>query len=259
MAGYDRMDAGLYDSYQSGITGDVAFYVTEATRAGGSVLELGCGTGRITIPIAESGIAVVGLDRAPAMLAVARQKIERLGPDLQRRIQLVGADMRAFALARRFALVVIPYRAFLHMLTVEDQRRCLACVRAHLVDGGRLILNFFDPDLSLIVSRLGRAPGSVLLRAFEHPHSGHRVMVWERLTYDPVHQLVEGGFTFEEHDERGTVASTIEMPLTLRWIYRWEMHHLLELEGFTVDALYGDFRRAPYRHAAEQIWLAHKS
>ncbi|MBI1846051.1 MAG: class I SAM-dependent methyltransferase [Candidatus Rokubacteria bacterium] len=252
---FDRVDAPLYDLYQPGIAGDVEFYVQEATGAG-AVLELGCGTARITIPIAEAGVPVVGLDRAPAMLEIARDKIGRLAPATRARIELLEGDMRAFALGRRFDLVIIPYRAFLHLLTVEDQRACLAAVRAHLGGGGRLIVNFFDPDLSLIGPRLARGYGPSQTRAFTHPVSGRRVLVWERFTYDPVRQLVDGGFTFEELDRSGKVAARTEMPLTLRWIHRYEMQHLLEREGFTVDALYGDFRRGPHGHATEQIWVA---
>src|SRR5437667_7900348 len=96
---YDRLDAEVYDAYTSAsIDGDVEFYVDEARRAGSPVLELGCGTGRILLPIAAAGIEVVGVDRAPRLLAVARHKAAALDPDVQRRIELVDADMRGFSL-----------------------------------------------------------------------------------------------------------------------------------------------------------------
>ena len=78
MSEYDRTDAGIYDSFSTGLEGDEAFYAEEAARAEGPVLEIGCGTGRIMIPIAESGVSIVGLDRAPAMLEVARRKSGRV-------------------------------------------------------------------------------------------------------------------------------------------------------------------------------------
>ncbi|MCY3554938.1 MAG: class I SAM-dependent methyltransferase, partial [Gemmatimonadetes bacterium] len=123
MSEYDRKDAGLYDSFSTGLEGDEAFYTEEATRVEGPVLELGCGTGRIMIPIAESGVSIVGLDRAPAMLEVARRKMDALPDETKRRMEIVEGDMRTFSLERRFPLAIMPYRAFLHMMSGEDQRR----------------------------------------------------------------------------------------------------------------------------------------
>ncbi len=74
---YDHIDAAFYDYHSTGQEGDVEFYVAEAQAAGSTVLELGCGTGRISIPIAQAGVPVVGLDRAPAMLDIARAKVAR--------------------------------------------------------------------------------------------------------------------------------------------------------------------------------------
>jgi hypothetical protein len=191
------------------------------------------------------------------MLAVARAKIAGLAPEIRGRIELVEADMRGFSLGRRFALVMIPYRAFLHMLTVEDQRGCLRAVREHLADDGHLVLNVFDPNVSVIASRLGQAAGTLrYARSFVHPASRGPVLVWEAFHYDPARQLVEGHFIFDELDAAGTVTARHASPLTLRWIYRYEMRHLLEREGFAVEALYGDFRGGAFRHGGEQVWVA---
>jgi SAM-dependent methyltransferase len=105
--------AVYYDCLATGVEGDVAFYVGEARSAGSPVLELGCGTGRILIPTAEAGVEVVGLDASPDMLAIARNKLERLPAHVHKRVQLREGDMRDFALHSRFLLVTIPYRTFL--------------------------------------------------------------------------------------------------------------------------------------------------
>src|SRR5690606_37852341 len=132
---------------------DVPFYVglaREAAAAGQTVLELGCGTGRVTIPIAEAGATVVGLDNAPAMLEVARRKAgDAANP------RWVLGDMADFRLEERFGLVIIPFRSFLLLLTVEEQKRCLACIREHLQPGGRLALNVFNPSILYIADWLG--------------------------------------------------------------------------------------------------------
>jgi SAM-dependent methyltransferase len=260
-AEYDRLDAELYDAYTDAtIDGDVDFYVEEARRAGAPVLELGCGTGRILLPVAAAGLDVVGLDRAPSMLAVAREKVARLGPGVRRRIELIEGDMRQFSLGRRFNLVTIPYRAFLHLLTDEDQRRALACIREHLADGGRLALNVFDPSLSVIHARLGVTAGTLQMQTrFRHPQTGRDMVLWDTFRYDPEQQVLEGDYIFDELGDDGTVLSRVYAPLTLRWVYRYEMQHLLELAGFRVEALYGDFRRGPFRYGGEQVWVARKA
>ncbi len=259
MKEYDRADAAFYDYCATGLEGDVQFYIEEARKAGSPVLELGCGTGRILIPVAEAGISIVGLDRAPTMLSIASQKIARLNVETQRRIELVEGDMRDFSLGRRFKLATIPYRAFLHLLTSEDQRQALGCIREHLIDNGRLVFNFFDPRLDIIAAHFGSLGAAMKKdREFVHPDTGHRVILWDTRQYDPERQLIEEYFIFEELDHGGRLVSKTYSPLTLRYIYRYEMQYLLELCGYKIEALYGDFQRGPFRYGGEQIWVARK-
>jgi len=142
--------------------GDVDFYLAlarEAAAAGQPVLELAVGTGRVAVAVAKAGVEVVGLDLSPAMLAVARRKAAGLN------LTLVEGDMADFELGRRFGLVYIPFRSFLLLTSVEQQRSCLACVRRHLEPGGRFALNFFNPDLPL--AQAGSRP---------RPDAGQRAM-----------------------------------------------------------------------------------
>lgn len=259
MKEYDRLDAGFYDYYSLGVEGDVQFYVEEARKAGAPVLEIGCGTGRILLPIAESGSRIVGLDRAPAMLAILRQKLTTYSPETQSRVELLEGDMRNFALGRRFNLITIPYRAFLHLLTAKDQRQALTCIREHLAEDGRLVFNVFDPDLKIIAAHL-EPLGSALKKdsEFIHPDTGRRVVVWDTRQYDPERQLLEQYFIFEELDDEGKVVNKTYSSLTLRYVFRYEMRYLLELCGYKVEALYGDFRRGPFRYGGEQVWVARR-
>ncbi len=107
-----REHAPFYDLYSTGQDGDVAFYVEEAQRVASSVLEIGCGSGRVLIPVAQAGIPIVGLDRSETMLSIARQKVAELAPEVQQRIHLFAGDMLHLSLEKRFALVTIPYRGF---------------------------------------------------------------------------------------------------------------------------------------------------
>jgi SAM-dependent methyltransferase len=256
---YAGDNAAFYDHVATGVEGDIAFYVEEAQAAGDPVLELGCGTGRILFPIAEAGRDVVGLDASADMLAIAGEKLARRAPDLRSRVQLVRGDMRDFALARRFALVTIPYRAFLHNLSVEDQRRTLARVRDHLAPDGRLVFNVFDPKVQLLAAGRWSMPPD-RRREFVHPRTGNRVTIIEDFRYHLDRQLVDGAFIFEEIDgTTGAIVSTTRSPLTLRYIFRYEMEHLLSLAGFRVERLFGDFKRGPFRAGGEQVWVAKRA
>jgi ubiquinone/menaquinone biosynthesis C-methylase UbiE len=116
---------------------DVPFYVDLAGQAAArdeSVLELACGTGRVTVPVAQAGARTTGLDNSVAMLHVAERKADSAGVD----VTWVQGDMASFRLDERFGLVLIPCRSFLMLTTTEQQKSCLACVREHLVDGGSL-------------------------------------------------------------------------------------------------------------------------
>ena len=165
----DRRVAAAYDRVENqGLPGDVTFYVELALASqgiGAGVLELGAGTGRVAIPIAEAGLEVVGLDASDAMLERARERSQAVNG-----IQWVRGDMADFAMGRTFGLVIIPFRSFLHLLTAREQASCLRCVYEHLVPGGRLALNFFNPSILPLGESTGergsvsRAHGRIRLR-----------------------------------------------------------------------------------------------
>lgn len=255
---YTGLSARYYD-FTPGLPGDVQFYVKEAQRYGSPVLELGCGTGRVLIPTAQAGIHIVGLERSTDMLALAGEKIAALGAEIESRVRLVEGDMRSFSLGERFNLITIPFRAFLHLMTGEDQRAALHCIRDHLADNGRLIFNIFDPRVEIIAAHQ-EAMGSAQqkLKEFLIPETGQRVIVWAQRVYDLDEQVIREERIFEEVDAEGKMVSRTYTPLVLRWVYRYEMAYLLELCGYQIEALYGDFRRGPFHAGGEQIWVVSK-
>lgn len=253
---YDTF-AAVYDFEYDELIEDIPFYCDLARQADGPVLELGAGTGRVLIPVAEAGVEVVGLDQSPAMLAVAREKVAGLPPDVQARISLAEGDMRDFDLgAARFALVYIPFRAFLHMLTVADQLSALAAIRRSLRPGGRLALAFFDPRLDLIAARTTARATTPFIERVTPLLDGARVVQWNAPRYDPLRQVMATEFIYDRLDRDGRLIERVYRHLTLRWIYRYEAEHLFIRAGFEVEALYGGFDGRPFESEGdEQVWV----
>ena len=240
-----------YDATAQGVPGDVEFFVRlarEADAAGLPVLELACGTGRVTVPIARAGVRVVGLDASPAMLGRAREKAAGLA-----NARWVDGDMRTFDLPERFGLIAIPFRSFQHLLTVEDQLACLGCIRRHLAPGGRAVINIFNPDIVRIANWLTARKGGLQL---SHEGGGGWKR-WETAEYATATQALGVTFIDERLGEGGVVQSRVYRGLKLRYTFRYEMEHLLARAGFAIEALYGDFSGNAFVDTSpEMVWLA---
>lgn len=253
---YGAGSAGVefYDAFHEripGLDGDVEFYIRWAKKCRGPALELACGTGRVAIPMARAGIDVTGLDISPAMLKLARKK----AAGLSARFDL--GDMARFNLRRKFALIYIPFRSFQALHTPEQQRACLACVRRHLAPGGRFIVNIFDPKLEYCVH--GRSRVISRYRTAVDPVTGRTcsLKVLERVN-DALLQRLTEKWHFVVRDRSGKKLREDDRWLSIRWTYRWELAHLLELSGFETEASFSDFHDAPPRYGREQVVVARK-
>jgi len=237
---------------------DVDFYIQEAKTASGPVLEVGCGTGRILLPVARARIQAVGLDLSAEMLSVLREKLSKEPPEVQRRIRIENADMRKFDLGERYPLITVPFRAFQHMITVDDQMAALDCMRSHLLPQGRLVLDLFNPSLDYIVNvKPGVETGDE--PEFTMP-DGRRVLRRTRtLAQDRFNQVNDVELVYhvtlpDGHQEHPVHA------FRMRYLFRFEAEHLLTRCGFSVDTVYSDFDRQPYGavNPGELIFIAHR-
>ena len=250
-----------YDARAATVPGgdDIAFFCALAAEAGGPVLELGSGTGRVTLPIAESGFEIVGLERSEAMRAFAGAKLAARQGAVRERVEFVPGDMASFDLQRTFALVIVPYRAFQMLHTPEEQRSCLAAIRHHLTPGGRVAINLYDPWLDVLAP--GGSPDDDREHfhemIVEYPATGNIVEV-DTISReaDQVRQLSTEIWVFREVGDAGETVREETETLTMRWTYRYEMRYLLELSGFDVLAEYSDYDRSPPAYGGEQIWVA---
>jgi len=244
-ASYERVLARTYDSVYGLIrdpSGDRAFYVEHAKQSGGPVLELGCGTGRVLLPTALTGVACVGLEASSEMLAVLREK------DPPANVELVGGRMENFDLGQgRFRLVTAPFRALQHLLDVEAQLATLENVRRHLAPGGAFVFDVFDPKLArMAVLEEPEGPGV----AFSH--DGKQVRRRESVRRDLTRQVMTVTFRYESDavDLQGVTQ------IDLRWYYRYELEHLLARAGFGELEFFAGFDKSPWRAGQETVVVA---
>jgi SAM-dependent methyltransferase len=232
--------ARLYDAFP--FEADLPLYLELATAQGGAVLELGCGSGRVLVPLARAGHRVVGVDASPHMLALARDKLARanLGPG--ERVRLVEGDMRAFDLGETFDLAIIATKSFNYLIQRADQARALAAVAAHLQPGGLLALDLLNPRPDW----LGAAPGSLHQDLVEYaPALGATVARTEAVVRtDLVEQVRVTRSAYDIVAADGTVRKRL-VEWAYRFIYRFEAEHLLERAGFRVEAALGGYGREP--------------
>ncbi len=220
-----------------GVPGDIEFYRDLAIEAGGLVVELGVGTGRIAIPTVQAGVErMLGLDLAETMLAVARRKVAEAG--VEGRLTLEIGDMRDFEVPEPAALVTIPFRAFLHNLTTEDQLATIGSAHRALRPGGRLALNVFNPNILMIAEWMRRDP-----EEWVEGEAGP-----EQRVYEPSAQTTRS--VQRTRDAEG-VEHRIEYEL--RYLHRYELEHLLVRCGFEIEAVYGDHMCAPFGETSTEI------
>lgn len=232
---------------------DIAFYRRLAMEQGGPILEIGCGTGRVSSALAADGFEVVGVDLSAPMLRQAEARRASLAPAVAARLTYLTGDMTTLDLGRRFALIITPSRVFQFALTTEAQRAALRAMHAHLLPGGLLVLDLFDPRFEFVAPGAPFPPRGGEVR---HPGTGNRV-VWEIIGRDPepLEQLVNSDWTARELSSSGEVLREETERLTLRWATRSEMRLLFELEGLEVVADDGDFQGSPPTYGREQVWV----
>ncbi len=237
-------DAELYERlvWAIGDRGEADFYAALAGHAQARILELGSGTGRLSLPLAERGFAVTGIDNAPGMVAVARRHALR-----RQAAAVFGvADLRDFELGARFDLIVLPNNTLGHVHTLVDLRSLLRCVQAHLAEDGLFVIDMFNPS-----------PGRLALDAsFVFPvlsfedETGASVDVTETSRYDVATQTSHLRWHLA-----GPGVAQRTLDFKLRVYFPQELDALLSLSGFAIQARYGDYDRAPFGSSSPQQLL----
>jgi SAM-dependent methyltransferase len=242
MGSYDEIPGFgvLYDSVPLyAARKDAGFYVAQAVGSGGHVLELGCGTGRILIPIAREGVRIAGLDGSSEMLARCRSKLRDEPAAVRERVLLHEADVRSFDLDAQFAMIIAPFRVMQHLVTIDEQIECLDSVRRHLAPGGRLVFDVFNPHFHRMVAVDGSEQEDTPEQSLPDGRVFRRTARITRVRW--VEQVNDVELVYYVALGKGVVPDRYVHGFPMRWYLRTELEHLLARAGFRVASIQGDF------------------
>ncbi|RJQ53689.1 MAG: methyltransferase domain-containing protein [Actinobacteria bacterium] len=245
--------ADLFD-FDYPITTDVPFWVEMAKRANFPVLELGCGTGRILVPIAKTGVLATGVDSSARMLELAAKKARAAG--VEGRLSFARADMASFSLdIKGYTMCFAARNSFMHLLVKEEQESSLASIRDHLVDGGILGIDVFNPKLEQVIGVRG-----VVAHDYTKYHPGLKRIITKRTrrTVDPFEQRQHLTYEYDlvSDDKTDRFSADVE----LRYYFRSELTLLLEKNGFAIEEIFGDYDFSPLRSSSPaMIFIARKT
>ncbi len=224
---------------------DVPFWRQLASSARGAVLELGCGTGRISLPLGRAGSRVVGIDRSEAMLSHAWRRVRR--GRLQHRVQLVRGDIRSLPFAARFELVMAPYGILQSLLRERDLKATLSAVHEVLEPGGT-----FGIELVADLPSWQEYRKRISLKGWRTRRGGSQITLVETVRQDPARRLTI--FDQEFTETRRQRRRTHRFSLTFRTLTVPQMTRRLETAGFEITALLGDYRGAAWDSRAD-VWI----
>ena len=236
MAEYDEF-AKYYELEYGHKDNDLDFYLEMAQNFGGPILEIGVGTGRMAFELAAQGYDVQGIDNSLAMLRVAEEKLRDMGK-VGSHVKLIHADMRFFFLGKKFPLCIIPFRGFLHNLTLDEQMKSLLNIKKHLVQDGFLIFDLFVPLYDVMAKEVWY--DKIEPEELAEPDSGITVDV--KVEHQPAEQLLTIQNSYIDNKAKSTQIARMKY----RYIFRYEMEALLRCAGYTVKNVFGGFEKQPY-------------
>lgn len=236
---------------------DIDFFVEYSNRVKGRTLELGCGTGRILIPIALSGCEITGLDFSSHMLRKCQEKLSEKTTQVQERVRLIQGSMTNFETGEMYALVTTAFRSFQHLISVEEQKDCLYYISKHLFRHGLLIL-----DLNHIIGPWIHDPKYILEREFvadsKLPDGRSLRCTTRTSAFHRVEQYNDIEIIYYITGLNGETERLVQA-FPLRYFFRYEVEHLLHICGFRILEIFGDYDRSKYLHnSPEMIFIAEK-
>ena len=234
--------------YAAADPGDIDFYHGLSKASGGPILEIGVGTGRIALPLAQQGMEIVGIDLFEPMLKVAQQNALDVAP-LDGSLRLIQDDMRDFDLKRQFSVVTIPARTLLLATTEAEQTDTLCCAAKHLAPDGTMAFNLFYPDPEMLADDPDE---EFLLEVVDKPDGGRYVLT-ARNRFDMESQLNHGVQIAEELDPKGEILRRQELKVVVRYLYPEQIIALCDRVGLEVIEMWGNFEGGELDEESDEI------
>jgi SAM-dependent methyltransferase len=246
---YDRV-SDVYDLYVTSDL-DVGFYIEEAGKVGGKVLELMCGTGRVSIPLLEAGVDLTCIDASEGMLARLEERLRERG--LVARV--VRMDVRYLDLREEFELALIPFHSFSELISSHDRELALRATHRCLKVGGRLICPLHNPTI-----RARSADGALRLNGSFPTADGGLLVVSGFETLDEGSGVVDRVQLYEFFDASSNLRAKRVLPMRFALIHRSGFAELVNAAGFVPVALYGTYNRGEYLEDSSpfMIWVLEK-
>ena len=239
--------AGYYDLVHAHVKSDIPLYLSLARESGGPILELGCGSGRTLVPLAEAGFEIVGLDNSKAMLARARERIRAGG--LEGSVQLMEGEMVSFDLGKRFPLITVPFNTWMHLSGQQTQAESLRCIARHLLPGGQLVIDLPAPSTIVDVEHDG---SMVLEGIFPGRVPGERLLQFSSTKLDMEQQILHVTWIYDLVKSDGAVKRTVA-PMQLCYLFPRQAKSSLKTAGLAFKAFWGDHNRTPYSAASKNL------
>jgi SAM-dependent methyltransferase len=241
--------ARFFDAEYADYMEDLAALQAYAQRTGGPLLELGCGTGRLLIPLAHAGYDATGIDLSPEMLRIAGQKTA--AANLTERVTLIQGDYAAAPLGGPYRFAFCVMNTFLHLRSIEEQVRALRHWRQHLAPRGLLLLDIFQPDHRQLAELDGRM---VWDKTWVDAASGNTVMKFVTCTGDSAQQILHVTMIYDETAADGSLRRTVAS-YDIHYMGRFEAELLLEKAGYVLEAAYGGWDLTPFEGNCDRIIL----
>jgi SAM-dependent methyltransferase len=250
---YDRI-AFLYDLLHEELKDDILFTMQLADLYGMQVLELGCGTGRLVLPLARTGHHIVGLDQSQAMIRIAEAKIAAERISVQQRAEIVEGDMSSFNLGRQFDLILIPHNTLMH-LNPSQMQACFGCVLDHLRPAGRLLI---DVDNPVEMADFGDDNLLYLEQILADRDTGKTILQMASSWVDTDLQIRHTTWIFDTSSASGGQVERIIVQSELHFQYAHQLDISLQTKGMKIESMYGDYDKNPYDEESPRLLLVAK-
>lgn len=238
----------FYDTYVVDYARDLNFYQEYAKTVKTPVLEIGAGTGRVTIPLAKAGISIVALDISDSMLAVLKRRVSEQSIEVRNRIEIVKADACSFDLDTRYEQIIVPFYTFNYFLAAEDQDAALDRFYTHLAPQGLLLIDVFIPR-----TLIQNCPKDPVLKVDKlDPATGNKIKGWNNYLINEIEQIEYRRHVFEIIKPDGVIIRK-EFNTKRRYFYPNEINGIFTANGFSIQSVFTGYNKLPVTHDSEQM------